>query len=155
MGLTIKNLLRRDVRSSWKPLKDRISTRLSQEATDAQVTAQDLCTFLKETVATPRQVLSHVTSAITRIVSRTGPLEHQDPVVRVVANRVRGFVSARLNATTSKEKVRLATGGGDTLTSFGMVEWIGDVGGFVERCVALAELNRNCYALWYDEILSI
>lgn len=153
MGLTIKNLLRRDVRSSWKPLKDRIAERLSQEPIDGQTIAQDLCTFLRETVATPKQVLSHAASAITRIASRPGPLEHQDPVVRVVANRLKGFVSVRLNAGTSKEKVRLAAGGGDTLTSFGMAEWITEVGGFVERSVSLAELNRNCYAVWYDEML--
>ncbi|KAG0136648.1 T-complex protein 11-domain-containing protein [Tuber indicum] len=155
MGLTIKNLLRRDVRSSWKPLKDRISTDLSSEPPlEPLAIAQDLCTFLRETVATPKQVVSHVTSAITRIAARSGSQEHQDPVVRVVSNRLRGFVLARLNAGTSKEKVRLATGGGDTLTSFGMAEWISEVGAFVERSVALTDLNRNCYAVWYDGILA-
>jgi len=155
MGLTIKNLLRRDVRSSWKPLKDRISADLSSETPlEPPAIAQDLCAFLQETVATPKQVISHVTSAITRIAARSGSQEHQDPVVRVVSNRLRGFVLARLNAGTSKEKVRLAAGGGDTLTSFGMAEWISEVGAFVERSVALADLNRNCYAVWYDGILA-
>ncbi|KAG0633378.1 T-complex protein 11-domain-containing protein [Tuber brumale] len=155
MGLTIKNLLRRDVRSSWKPLKDRISADLSSETPlEPPAIAQDLCTFLRETVATPKQVVSHVTSAITRIATRSGSQEHQDPVVRVVSSRLHGFVLARLNAGTSKEKVRLATGGGDTLTSFGMAEWISEVGAFVERSAALTDLNRNCYAVWYDGILA-
>ncbi|RPA97900.1 Tcp11-domain-containing protein [Choiromyces venosus 120613-1] len=155
MGITIKNLLRRDVRSSWKPLKDRISADLSSEIPlEPPAIAQDLCTFLQETMATPKQVISHATSAITRIATRSGSQEHQDPVVRVVSNRLLGFVLARLNAGTSKEKVRLATSGGDTLTSFGMAEWISEVGAFVERSVALADLNRNCYAVWYDGILA-
>ncbi|CUS14731.1 unnamed protein product [Tuber aestivum] len=155
MGITIKNILRRNVCSSWKPLKDRISADLSSEtALEPSAIARDLCAFLQETVATPKQVIPHVTSAITRIAAISVSQEHQDPVVRVVSNRLRGFVLARLNAGTSKEKVRLATGGGDTLASFGMAEWISEVGVFVERSVALADLNRNCYALWYDGILA-
>lgn len=157
--LTIKNLLRRDVRSAWKPLKDRVASLVSAlppspSARETKALAESICTFLTETVACPKPILSHVASAVTRITSRaTRDVSDQDPVVRIVAKRVVGFVTARLNAETSKERVRLATGGSDTLTSFGMAEWIGDVGGYVERVVMCGGWNRECYSSWYDGVL--
>lgn len=157
--LTIKNLLRRDVRSAWKPLKERVATLLSAlppspTAADTKDLAEGVCSFLTETVACPKPVLAHVASAVVRIAGRPGhDVADQDPVVRIVAKRVYGFVAARLDAQGSKERVRLATGGGDTLTGFGMAEWIADVGVYVERAGTCASWNRECYSQWYDAIL--
>lgn len=157
--LTIKNLLRRDVRSAWKPLKERVATLLSEfppspTAADTKALAEAVCSFLTETVACPKPVLAHVASAVARIAGRPGhDVADQDPVVRIVAKRVYGFVAARLDAQGSKERVRLATGGGDTLTGFGMAEWIADVGVYVERAGTCAGWNRECYSRWYDAVL--
>lgn len=160
--LTTKNLLRRDVRSAWKPLKERVAALLSAlppspSPADTKLLAEAVCSFLTETVACPKPVLAHVASAVTRIAGRRPGHDSadQDPVVRIVAKRVYGFVAARLDAQGSKEKVRLATGGGDTLTGFGMAEWIADVGVYVERAGTCAGWNRECYSGWYDVVLGV
>lgn len=154
--LTIKNLLRRDVRSAWKPLKERVATLLTTlpaapTPTDTKTLADSICTFLTETVACPKPVLSHVAAAVGRIVGRP----ESDPVVRVVAKRVRGFVEVRLEAVGARERVALATGGGDTLMGFGMAEWIGDVGALVEGCMGVARWGGECWGKWYNEVLGV
>ncbi|KAH0602411.1 uncharacterized protein H6S33_008750 [Morchella sextelata] len=146
--ITTKNLLRRDVRSAWKALKERVAALLAENEREGAL-AEGICAFLTETVATPKSVLGHVAGAVGRIVARGGG----DPVVRVVAGRVRGFVGERLGAEGSRERVRLATGGGETLAGFGVAEWIGEVGGLVEGVVGCGGVNRDVYREWYDAVL--
>ncbi|KAI5840825.1 T-complex protein 11-domain-containing protein [Morchella snyderi] len=157
--ITTKNLLRRDVRSAWRPLKERVAVLLAGAAVEggedgdgdggAAALADGICVFLTETVATPKSVLGHVAGAVGRIVARGGA----DPVVRLVEGRVRGFVGERLGAEGSRERVRLATGGGETLSGFGMAEWIGEVGGLVDAVVGCGGVNRDVYREWYDAVL--
>ncbi|KAH8150689.1 uncharacterized protein LAJ45_05385 [Morchella importuna] len=151
--ITTKNLLRRDVRSGWKALKERVAALLLSAEQRGEMGGKEvgegICAFLTETVATPRGVLGHVSGAVGRILGRGGA----DPVVRVVEGRVRGFVAARLGAEGSRERVRLATGGGETLSGFGVAEWIAEVGGLVEGVVGCGGVNREVYREWYDGVL--
>lgn len=142
--ITTKNLLRRDVRSAWKALKERVSALPAERELATGIVA-----FLEETTATPRGVLTHVGGAVGRIVERGD----QDPVVRVVKARLRGFVEVRLGAEGSRERVALATGGGETLAGFGMAEWLPEVAGLVDGVVACGGCNRDVYREWYDAIL--
>jgi len=150
--LTIKSLLRRDARTSWKPLKEKIVSILSSSSPDTrspEAKAADIASFITSTI-TMMPVPSTINSALTRLL----PRPEDDPVVKVMLNRLRGFVLARLAAETPREKVRLGSGAADTLVSFGMAEQIPEVGTLVEGMVKMMDVNRGCYGRWYDEIVA-
>lgn len=148
--LTIKSLLRRDARTSWKPLKEKIVSILSPTDTrPPDIKAADIASFISNTI-TMTTTPNTINSALTRLL----PRPEDDPVVKVMLNRLRGFVLARLAAETPREKVRLGSGAADTLVSFGMVEQILEVGVLVEEMVKMMEVNREYYGRWYEEIVT-
>lgn len=146
--LTVKTLLRRDVRSSWKEISTFVGTLLRSSTSTTEI-ADGVRNFVNETAAVPAHTLVAVRSAVTRILERGTA----DPVVRVVANRVRGFVKERLLATNSQDKVRLAASAGEVLTGWGVGEWISELGGAVERVSIWRQIDMGVYGEWYNEIL--
>jgi len=148
--LTVKTLLRRDVRGSWKELKSCVAALLKTPSSTADI-ADGVRRFIEETTATPVTTLDAVRNAVTRILERGTA----DPVVRVVCNRVRGFVRERLLASNSQDKVRLASTAGETLTGWGVGEWIGEMGGVVERTLVWAEVDKGVSGGFYNEILRV
>lgn len=148
--LTVKTLLRRDVRGAWKEAAACVSELLKMGGGTAEVAA-GVRRFVESTTATPTGTLVAVGTAVTRILERGVA----DPVVRVVCNRLRGFVKERLVERRSAERVRLAAGAGETLAGWGVGEWIGVVGGVVERVGVWVEVDRGVSAGWYNEILGV
>ena len=147
--LTVKTLLRRNVRSSWKELSTCVGD-LLRSSTSTEI-ADGVRNFVDETAAVPPPTLVAVRNAVTRILERGTA----DPVVRVVANRVRGFVKERLVASNSQDKVRLAATAGEVLTGWGIGEWIGELGGVVERVAIWRQVDMGVNGEWYNEILGV
>ncbi|KAK6524257.1 hypothetical protein TWF694_005913 [Orbilia ellipsospora] len=162
MSLTIKSLLRKDARTAWKGLREKTVELMEIIGLSAEAKAERLATFVKDDVVvnlTDAQ-LGHIKSAAKRLFGNVDALKTgdssgllADPVVKVMLSRLRGFILARLNAQTPKDKVRLASGASETLTSFGMTEQVAEVGGIVESMLVLAAVNRECYGRWYDDIV--
>ena len=148
--LTVKTLLRRDVRGAWKEAASCVSTLLRVGAGAPKEVADGVRMFVESTTATPPSTLEAVKTAITRILERGVA----DPVVRVVCNRLRGFVRERLVERRSAERVRLAAGAGETLAGWGVGEWMGVVGGVVENVGVWVEVDRGVSGEWYNEILA-
>ncbi|KAI5809653.1 T-complex protein 11-domain-containing protein [Peziza echinospora] len=144
--LTVKNLLRRDVRQPWKSLKENVVLLMDK---DYKVDPTKLISFLQETTALPPTVQTHLKSALTRITSAA----HTDPVVRLIFNRLRNFIAVRLDAQGSRQRVKLASAVSETLSSYGMEEQIEDVSELLESVERLAGYNRVTYQEWYDRIL--
>ncbi|EWC45872.1 hypothetical protein DRE_04879 [Drechslerella stenobrocha 248] len=162
MLLTIKSLLRKDARTVWRPLREKIAELIEANSMTAEQKSEQLVGFMREdlAVAPTEAQLAHISGAARRLF---GNIEtamagdssglRADPVVKVMLARLRSFVLARLNAQAPKDKVRLASGAADTLTSFGMAEQIAEIGGLLGRILALAGTNRESYGQWYDEIV--
>jgi hypothetical protein len=146
--LTVKTLLRRDVRGMWKELKTSVATLLPKSSSTQEV-AQGVRNFIQETTAMPASTLQAAQNAVTRILERGT----SDPVVRVVCNRVRGFVKERLLATNSQDRVRLASTAGELLAGWGVGEWIGEVGGVVEKAAIWIAVDAGVSSEWYNQIL--
>ena len=144
--LTVKNLLRRDVRQPWKPLRDKVVALMDK---DYKVDAMQLLTFLQETMAIPPAVQTHIKSAVLRITNMT----QLDAVVRLILNRLKTFIDVRLNAQGVRRRTKLASEVSETLVSYGMEEQIEDVSGLFESVERLAEYNRVTYEEWYNRIL--
>ncbi|KAI5857211.1 T-complex protein 11-domain-containing protein [Tricharina praecox] len=148
--LTVKTLLRRDVRSSWKEISSFVGNLLRSSTSTTEI-ADGVRNFVDETAAVPAPTLVAVRNAVARILERGTA----DPVARVVANRVRGFVMERLVATNSQDKVRLAATAGEVLTGWGVGEWIGELGGVVERVATWRIVDMGVNWEWYNEILGV
>ena len=144
--LTVKNLLRRDVRSSWKALRDKIYGMIDKHYT---LDAAAVVAFLQETVALPPAAQTQIMAACGRITNVGG-----DPVVRLLFARLKGFVKLRMEAgRSSRERAKLARDMSESLAGFGMEEQIGEVGDLWERVERLAGYNRVTYQDWYDGLL--
>ncbi|KAI5784600.1 T-complex protein 11-domain-containing protein [Geopyxis carbonaria] len=150
ISVTIKTLLRRDVRGLWKDLKARVNTLLSADSTHEQV-AEGVRVFIESTGAVPNSTLDAVKNAVLRILSRG----REDPVVRVVGNRIRGFVKERLLASSSAEKVRLAAAAGEALAGWGVGEWIGEVGSVVDLAQVWRGIDIQVAGQYYNQILGV
>lgn len=144
--LTVKTLLRRDVRSQWKELKASVAKLLTGENSEV---AEGVRRFLEETTATPPASMEAVRNAVNRILQRGTA----DPVVRVVANRIRGFVKERLAASNSQDKVRLAANAGEVLTGWGVGEWISEMGEINEKVGVWYAVDRGVAGGFYEGIL--
>ncbi|KAF3934627.1 hypothetical protein ABW20_dc0102312 [Dactylellina cionopaga] len=163
MLLTIKSLLRKDARTAWKGLREKTVEMMQISNMSADAKAEKIVEFVKEDLAamvvTDAQS-GHIKSAAKRLFGNVEAAKMgdssgllADPVVKVMLARLKGFVLARLNAQTPKDKVRLASGAGETLTSFGMAEQVVEVGAVVEAMLGLAAVNRECYGTWYGDIV--
>ncbi|RPB24097.1 hypothetical protein L211DRAFT_785678 [Terfezia boudieri ATCC MYA-4762] len=144
--LTVKNLLRRDVRQSWKPLKDKVVALMDK---NYKIDATELITYIQETTALPPAVQTHIKSAVAKICN----LAHLDTVLRLIFNRLKTFIDLRLNAQGSRQRAKLASAVSETLVSYGMGEQIGDVTTLLESVERLAGYNRITYEEWYNAIL--
>lgn len=148
IAITTKTILRRDVRSTWKDLQSRITALLAAGNTHEHV-ATGVKEFLESTTATPPATLESVQKAILRILGRGA----EDPVVRVVTGRVRGFLKERLLADTSVERVRLESGAAEQLAGWGIGEWFGEMAGLTEKLKVWKGVDAAVYEQWYAEIL--
>lgn len=144
--LTVKNLLRRDVRHSWKALRDRVILLMDE---NHKIDATQLVTYIQETTALPPAVQAHIKAAVARICNLT----QLDTVLRLIFNRLKTFIDVRLNAQGSRQRAKLASAVSETLVSYGMEEQIGDVTTLLENVERLAGLNRVTYEEWYNAIL--
>ncbi|KAF3181052.1 hypothetical protein TWF751_010260 [Orbilia oligospora] len=162
MLLTIKSLLRRDARTAWKGAREKTAELMENSRLSPEAKADALVTFLKEDLGTSitEAQVGHARPAVKRLFGNfenarrgdtSGLLE--DPVVKVMLARLKGFVLANLDAQTPKEKVKLASGATETLTSYGMAEQVAEVAEIVNGVLALASVNRECYSKWYDGII--
>ncbi|KAK6499623.1 hypothetical protein TWF481_009988 [Arthrobotrys musiformis] len=161
--LTVKSLLRKDARTAWKGAREKAAQLMENPRLSSDAKADALVTFFKEDLGagiTDAQA-GHIRPAVRRLF---GNLENArkgdtsgllaDPVVKVMLSRLKGFVLARLNALTPKDKVKLASGAVETLTSFGMAEQVAEIAGIVDSVLALATVNKECYWKWYSEIIT-
>lgn len=144
--LTVKNLLRRDVRQPWRHLREKIISLMDQ---NYKVNPSELITYIQETIILPPAVQNHIKAATARICN----LSQLDTVVRLIFNRLKTFMDVRLNAQGSRERAKFASAVSETLVSYGMEEQIGSVSALLESMERLAGYNRVTYEEWYNNIL--
>lgn len=156
--LQTKNMLKRDVRSQWKTEATRIFSVLEGSKTVEQA-VQGICAALEASHSMPTITKSHIRDLVTRIITqsqRTSQAEAgngaaiTDPVMRLLHNRLRAHVLARLSATTATEKVRAASSASEQLAASGLPEFVGSVGRIVEEMGKVGEVDRRSHGKWYE-----
>ncbi|KAB2574895.1 T-complex 11 [Lasiodiplodia theobromae] len=151
--LTAKNLLRRDVRSQWKPEAQRLWTLLKEGYVkeDGSMPAKIL-SVLESSHAMPPNTRTQLSNTITRLLSQAAAGRLADPVMKVLFQRLKTHILTRISASTSGERVRAATGASEGLATSGLPEFVGQVGDVVEQLTKISEVDRKAHGAWYEQI---
>lgn len=164
--LTAKNLLKRDSRSQWKPAAARLWTLLRAEAYDAAGTADQPSTaqkavgVLEAAHNLPPATKAQLQGTIARFFAqaaatcndKTSGARLTDPILKLLHQRLRSHVSARLAAATSVERVRAASSASEALAACGMPEFAKEVGAVVEVLERVREVDWKAHGGWYGEV---
>ena len=144
-SLTAKNLLKRDVRSSWKPEAKRLNEILQT------MTSADGSAALKDgqmtgrIVATVQSARPMPSSSHEQLLSITGRFMAEayagaqpqlaDPLMKLLWQRLKTHVFLRLAASSSTERVRVASTASESLAAIGLGE-------FITQISSIAEIGR-------------
>ncbi|KAI9714455.1 MAG: hypothetical protein M1820_000416 [Bogoriella megaspora] len=155
--LTAKNLLKRDVRSQWKPESQRLWDLFKDNAygkDDASIPVKVL-SILESSHAMPPATRSQLSSAVGRFLTQaaTGSATNV-PVMRVLFQRLKAHILARasLGSLTNPEHVRAATTATEGLAGSGLPEFSSQVGQIVETLGRISDVDRRAHGTWYDDI---
>ena len=163
--LTAKNLLKRDSRSQWKNEAGRLWQLLSTEnydsSTEEPTAAQKAFSILETAHNMPPSTKQQISGTISRFFaqaaalaapSRSTSVRFSDPVLKVLFQRLRMHVGARLSASTSSERVRAASSASEALAGFGMPELVSQVGAIVDVLEKVRELDWQAHGNWHSAI---
>ncbi|KAG9676450.1 Tcp11-domain-containing protein, partial [Aureobasidium melanogenum] len=159
--LVAKNMLKRDVRSSWKAEASRLWDLLSKES-PSEATSEDALASLSSRVLgvlenahnLPPTTKTALQSATSRIIAQASSQRFTDPVAKVLCSRLRSHVFSRVVAKTSSERVRAASGASEALASAGLPEFVTQVGEMVELLRKVAEVDWASHGVWYEQVAS-
>lgn len=146
--LTAKNLLKRDVRSQWKPEAHRLWDLDFADPT----TTPTILSLLESSHAMPPSTKSQLAGTVERVLAdaQSGHLTH--PVMKVLLQKLKAHVFSRLAANSADERVRAASTASQVLASGGLPEFVGRIGAVVEELAKVAEVDRAGHGRWYDEV---
>jgi hypothetical protein len=150
--LTAKNLLKRDVRSSWKPIAQRMWT-IPDSAAYLDTTGTQYITMIESCHALPPAVRNSLTGTVTRILAdaRASPaLSH--PVMKVLLQKLKNHVFSRLAAESSQERLRAETTAMEVLGGVGMIECVERVGSVVEELGNVRRVDWEGHGEWLERV---
>ncbi|KAK6435585.1 hypothetical protein LTR95_008228 [Oleoguttula sp. CCFEE 5521] len=161
--LTAKNLLKRDVRSPWAAQGARLLKLIESEgyAADPYPPPSDIPPTPPETKAfsilesatnMPPSTKTHLASTISRFFAQAADCNLTDPVLRVIYQRLKSHIHARLSASSAAEKVRAASSASQVLGSCGLGEFVQQVGDVVELLEGIRRVDLGGHGKWYEEI---
>ncbi|KAL8770314.1 MAG: hypothetical protein Q9209_003950 [Squamulea sp. 1 TL-2023] len=144
--LTAKNLMRRDVRSQWKEQAQRM-WELSFGDTQAFITA------IESRYALPPTTKVQLTGTTERILLDGRNRQVSHPVVKVLLQKIKTHVYARLSASSAEERVKAASSASQVLSSGGLAEFIVQIGAMVDELQKVADVDREAHGKWYDDVV--
>ena len=152
--VTAKNLLRRDLRSQWKPEAKRICDSIKEhgyENSDGNLAARILA-IIESSKGMPQSSREHLSSVIGRFLLEMKNGSVADPVLKLLQQRLRMHIFNRLAASTSAERVRVASTASEGLAGIGLSEFIGQVGAIAGDLGKVATIDQGAHGEWYRAI---
>ena len=149
--LTAKSLLKRDVRSQWKPEAKRILDSLRDHGfdnADGNLSARILA-IVESSKGMPQSSKDHLASVIARFLDemRTGRLA--DPVLKLLLQRLKMHVFHRLAAENSVDRVRVASTASEGLAGIGLSEFVGQIGAVADELTKVKGVDLGSHGDWY------
>ena len=148
--LTAKNLLKRDVRTQWRTQAQRMwdlpeSTAFTDSAAYLSI--------LESSQALPPSTRTSLLGTIERVLAdakATPEISH--PVMKVLLQKLKSHILARLSATSSAERVRLASSASEILGSGGLAEFVGRIGGIADEMAKVKQVDWDAHGKWLDGV---
>jgi hypothetical protein len=158
--LQCKNLLKRDVRAPWKMEAGRILTVLDAEQ-PLETTVEGVMAALEAGRSMPAATKTHLRALVTKCVAAgvetaAAPSSDSDqprePVLRLLLNRLRGHILARLAAASASEKVKVTSTAGEKLASLGLAEFVEKVRDMVDEMAKVSTVDRDTHSVWWETV---
>lgn len=171
--LQCKNILKRDVRMPWRAEAGRLMTvleaaddrRLSSDGSedgDQAVVVDGVMAALEAgrcmpeaTKANLRALVAKITAASRDVVSSGSSSRGTDPtepVLRLLLNRLRGHIFARVASASASEKVRTASTAGEKLAGLGLAEFVDKVREMVDEIGRVGTVDREAHSVWWEAV---
>lgn len=150
--ITAKNLLKRDVRHQWKAEANHMWEILKAHSLNDDEKAAKLLSVIESAHALPPATRSQLQGTIARLIAQERAGKLTDPVVRVLFQRLKTHIFNRLSASSSNERVRVATTAGEGLATSGLPEFVGHVGDIVDLLTRISEVDRKSHGVWYEQV---
>ncbi|KAK3385543.1 T-complex protein 11-domain-containing protein [Podospora didyma] len=160
--LQCKNLLKRDVRAPWKSEAQRILLVLekseAQSDTTLELTVDGIMAALEAGRSMPAATKLHLKALVNKFVSASaevvsqGSNDPRDPVLRLLLNRLRGYILARLGPASATEKVKATSTAGEKLASLGLAEFIDKIHDMIDMMGKVSSVDRNSHGGWWDRV---
>ncbi|KAF4456108.1 hypothetical protein F53441_1723 [Fusarium austroafricanum] len=154
--LQCKNLLKRDVRSSWKMEASRIMAVL-EAGHPLQTTVDGVMAALESGRSMPTATKSHLRALVTKVLTASQDMaqngsEPREPVLKLLLTRLRGNILARLAAGSASEKVKAANTAGEKLASLGLSEFVDRVREISNLLEKIGTVDRAAHGPWWDAV---
>jgi len=160
--LQCKNLLKRDVRAPWKNEAQRIMMVLekseTQEAVTLENTVDGIMAALEAGRSMPAATKVHLRALVGKFVGASvesatrRESEPREPVLRLLLNRLRSYVLARLAVASASEKAKATSTAGEKLASLGLAECVDKVRDMVEMMSKVSSVDRDAHSGWWDKV---
>ncbi|KAK4447425.1 T-complex protein 11-domain-containing protein [Podospora aff. communis PSN243] len=163
--LQCKNLLKRDVRAPWKNEAQRIMFVLekseTQEGLTLETTVDGIMAALEAGRSMPAATKDHLRALVTRFVGASADSakqresEPREPVLRLLLNRLRSYILARLAAASASEKAKATSTAGEKLASLGLAECVDKVRDMVDMMSKVSSVDRDAHSGWWDNVAEV
>lgn len=150
--LTAKNLLKRDVRSQWKPQATRMWEVLKDGYMKDPTTPSKISSLLESSHNMPPSTRAQLSSTVTRLLTQAESGKLSDPVAKVLFQRLKTHIFNRVSASSSGERVKAASTATEGLATTGLAEFVPQVADICEQLSKVGEVDRKAHGKWYEEI---
>ena len=150
--LTAKNLLKRDVRSTWKSEASKMWLVLKDGYMKDPATPAKICSLLESSRNMPPSTRTQLSSTVARLLTQAESGKLSDPVIKVLFQRLKTHIFNRVSASSSGERVKAASTATEGLATTGLPEFVSQVTEICEQLSKLGEVDRKSHGKWYEEI---
>ncbi|KAK0724375.1 T-complex protein 11-domain-containing protein [Lasiosphaeris hirsuta] len=160
--LQCKNLLKRDVRAPWKNEAQRILLVLEKSESQGDMTldatVDGIMAALEAGRSMPAATKVHLRALVNKFVAASDEAatrresEPREPVLRLLLNRLRGYILARLATASASEKVKATSTAGEKLASLGLAEFLDKIRDMVEMMSKVSSVDRDAHSGWWDQV---
>lgn len=150
--LTAKNLLKRDVRSQWKNEATRMWETFKDGYLKDPATPFKISSLLESSHAMPPTTRAQLSSTITRLLTQAESGKLNDPVMKVLFQRLKTHIFNRVSASSSGERVKAASTATEGLSTAGLPEFATQVSDICDQLTKVSEVDRRAHGKWYEQI---
>lgn len=163
--LQCKNLLKRDVRAPWKTEAGRIMAVLeaADQLPNSDAIVDGVMAALEAGRSMPVATKGHLRALVQKLAMASmecatkanGTLpnsEPREPVLRLLLNRLRGHILARLAAGSTSEKVKATSTAGEKLAGLGLAEFTDRVREMVDEIAKVGSVDREAHSVWWESV---